>query len=63
MTTKALTLQIPMELHKELKLLAVSTGTTMKDLIIEVIKKLIKKNTSKEKIAWKKKTSNVSYKA
>ncbi len=59
MTTKALTLQIPMELHRELKHLAVSTGTTMKDLIIEAINKLTK-NTAKPKKKQIQKPENLT---
>jgi len=49
LATKALTLHIPLELHRELKILAASSGKTMKELLIEAINILTAKTTTKRK--------------
>ena len=43
MKTRTLTLNIPVDLHKELKTMAVIEETTMTEIILKEVKKVLKK--------------------
>lgn len=47
METRKLTLNIPIDLHKELKTMAFMEETTMTEIILKEIKKILKKYKEK----------------
>lgn len=49
MQTKKMTLNIPVDLHKRLKTMAVFEETTMTDIILKEVKKVVEKHEKEHK--------------